>query len=229
MRCIGRTKSLKRCKRKCRILFCNLHKLQWWGVIVIVATLGGLFQDVIKPLFKQKKNQTEELVNLLIHRKSILDTLYVQINTEINTLPRISYNTDSSEIWRTYLKDYKLRLEKAKNELDVLHRKSINALKNDQLILSHELGSRIHQISRKYRLDEFDNIVTPENIELLKALILKTERFAQGVCESDPHACLQIRDNISEHTKEFIIKNMILKFYGKEIDTHSINFILENY
>ena len=50
MKCIGRTKQLHRCKRDSKILFCHQHKLQWWVLIGIIATIGGLYQDVLKPI-----------------------------------------------------------------------------------------------------------------------------------------------------------------------------------
>lgn len=49
MRCFGRTKKLDRCKNKCSFILCRHHKLQWWGVIIILTTLGGFYQDILKP------------------------------------------------------------------------------------------------------------------------------------------------------------------------------------
>ncbi len=51
MRCFGITKKTSRCKNKCNFVFCKTHKLQWWGIVLIFATLGGIFQDIIRPIF----------------------------------------------------------------------------------------------------------------------------------------------------------------------------------
>ncbi len=51
MRCFGLTTKLKRCKNNCKFIFCHNHKIQWWGVLVIIATLGGVYRDVLEPIF----------------------------------------------------------------------------------------------------------------------------------------------------------------------------------
>jgi|GEM_PF-3583590 len=51
MRCIGRTKKLARCKNQCKVLYCHVHRFQWWQVIVIIGVIAGLYQDFIKPIF----------------------------------------------------------------------------------------------------------------------------------------------------------------------------------
>ena len=51
MRCLGRTRTLKRCNREARILFCYQHKRQPWIFIFIViptiiAAFSALFLDL---------------------------------------------------------------------------------------------------------------------------------------------------------------------------------------
>ena len=56
MRCIGRTKTFKRCKNETGIL-CKHHYYQIYvaifSIFTFIATAGGLFQDVIKPLISK--------------------------------------------------------------------------------------------------------------------------------------------------------------------------------
>lgn len=68
LRCIGRTKTLKRCDNK-RIgrRFCEKHRYQWilWLVVFLtnVATFGGMYRDVIEPWFPRQQ-ATEESYQL---------------------------------------------------------------------------------------------------------------------------------------------------------------------
>lgn len=79
MRCIGRkSKNFARCKNDCKFLFCGHHKLQWWGVVVIIATLGGLFQDIIFPLFKDEENvilqnERDSLNSIIDRQNQVID------------------------------------------------------------------------------------------------------------------------------------------------------------
>ncbi|NET37020.1 MAG: hypothetical protein F6K19_34185, partial [Cyanothece sp. SIO1E1] len=64
MQCWGRTKGGKRCRNHSKFLFCHVHKRQFWialwGFIGIIATLGGVFQDVLKPIFQREDKATLE-------------------------------------------------------------------------------------------------------------------------------------------------------------------------
>ena len=84
MRCNGRTKNLSRCKNNCKIIFCRHHKLQWWAILVIIATLGGLFQDIIKPIFFEKEQITnsekEKATEIALNK--ISDSLKVITNMD---------------------------------------------------------------------------------------------------------------------------------------------------
>jgi hypothetical protein len=56
MRCLGRTKSLKRCKNKSKGLFCRHHRWQpitfIISILTFIALFGGLYQDVFRPISK---------------------------------------------------------------------------------------------------------------------------------------------------------------------------------
>lgn len=55
MRCLGRTQTFKRCKRDGKWPFCHSHQWQPWiaffTVISVIATFGGLYQDIVRPFF----------------------------------------------------------------------------------------------------------------------------------------------------------------------------------
>lgn len=57
MRCFGITQTFKRCKKNCDFIFCKTHRFQWWSIIVALGVLGGIFQDVIKPIFASTKDE----------------------------------------------------------------------------------------------------------------------------------------------------------------------------
>jgi len=53
VRCIGRTQSLRRCKREAARLFCRDHRIQPWTAVffvsTVVGTYGTIYWDVIRP------------------------------------------------------------------------------------------------------------------------------------------------------------------------------------
>ena len=55
MRCLGRTRTLQRCKNPARVLVCWTHRFQPWvlalGVLGVLGTIVGLYQGLWKPLF----------------------------------------------------------------------------------------------------------------------------------------------------------------------------------
>lgn len=55
MRCLGRTRSLERCRNPARWFVCHKHRLQPWAliasVVTIVGLVAGLYQDLWRPIF----------------------------------------------------------------------------------------------------------------------------------------------------------------------------------
>jgi hypothetical protein len=68
MQCFGRTKNGKRCKNEASPLFCGHHKWQplvfLFSVVTIIGVLGGVYQDVVKPISEEittvKSNAVEQ-------------------------------------------------------------------------------------------------------------------------------------------------------------------------
>ena len=145
MRCIGRKKgNYKRCKNNCNFLFCSSHKLQWWAIIVILATIGGLFQDVIKPLFGNT-----EAVSLRNER----DSLNSIIKRQNETLDRQIVEFDR----------LKNEFEKVKNDIiDIFSDSQFEVVNRDDIFLEKDEDnvSAILQLNQKFHLGEyisFDN------------------------------------------------------------------------
>ena len=83
MRCFGRTSSsFKKCKNNCKFIYCDKHKLQWWAIVGVFATLLGSFQDLAPPFFPENKNT--ELISIIKIRKANVDTLVSYINTDLS-------------------------------------------------------------------------------------------------------------------------------------------------
>ena len=80
MRCVGRTKSFRRCRRDANMYLCSAHRFQPWTLLLFVSSLiglyAGIFQDVVRPIWidqpfaravsiEQKRARTAELVSIL--------------------------------------------------------------------------------------------------------------------------------------------------------------------
>lgn len=72
-RCLGRTATLRRCRRRGR-LFCHHHWFQPFffvgGVIGAIATAGGLYQDVVKPTLVVQWLQPQPIPPLPVAEKA---------------------------------------------------------------------------------------------------------------------------------------------------------------
>ena len=55
MKCLGRTRTLQRCKNNARIIVCHKHRFEpWFALLAVLGFIGmiaGLYQDAWKPLF----------------------------------------------------------------------------------------------------------------------------------------------------------------------------------
>lgn len=66
MKCFAITKKLRRCKNKASFIFCPIHRIKWWSVIVIIGVLAGLYHDLLKPLsstFTPSNKSRDRIVN----------------------------------------------------------------------------------------------------------------------------------------------------------------------
>ena len=102
MRCLGRTKNFSRCKNTTKGILCRHHKLQWWGMIIIIATLGGLFQDILKPGISIFAKKDEGLILQYVQVKPDslnpeLDTKKSEIISENSQEPKIKSDTTYDE------------------------------------------------------------------------------------------------------------------------------------
>lgn len=61
MKCIGRTKKLRRCQNKCRFLFCWHHRFQWFHLFVIISTINGIYPSWILSLFYDSQSENIHL------------------------------------------------------------------------------------------------------------------------------------------------------------------------
>lgn len=64
MRCLGRTATFKRCKRETQHFFCHHHRFQpvvtIFTILSFVGLLGGIYQDIWKPLFSAEQHSPEK-------------------------------------------------------------------------------------------------------------------------------------------------------------------------
>ena len=68
MRCLGRTQTLRQCRRECNFLFCRDHRLQPMGAVLavlsVIGLFAGLYQDLWKPLISSRQERiTQALVS----------------------------------------------------------------------------------------------------------------------------------------------------------------------
>lgn len=119
MRCIGITKSFKRCKNSCKILYCKKHRFQLITLSIsflgFVGLLAGLFQDIYFPIISDliSKNNTSKHVRTIEKKlkwvledykeESISDNVSVFIK-DIST--GIVYSASTADIKESYVNFY---------------------------------------------------------------------------------------------------------------------------
>ena len=150
MRCLGITKSFKRCKRNCRIIYCSSHKMQWWGVVIVIATIAGLYQDIIAPIFFKEHKSNLELLSIVRQRVDETDTSYNDIReTLISTLNDTAL-TDSS---KQYLKHTIIYFDSIKRKVDQLSKENIQAIEKGEQINSYQIRGQIHILANNLTID----------------------------------------------------------------------------
>jgi hypothetical protein len=150
MKCFGRTKTLKRCKKHCKFIYCEKHKLQWWTIIVIMVTIATFHQHYIRPLYAKKPNDFIELIGRKNKRKKKIDSAFYKSYFQSDKLAKDS-NFSIND--RKKITIYKINLKNAHKDFNELNTDEINALKEGELILSLEYLKQILQLPEKYKID----------------------------------------------------------------------------
>jgi hypothetical protein len=113
MKCLGRTRALKRCRNQTRRYFCHHHWYQPWAVLVtvftLIATAGGFYRDLIEPALqslgqrdrsakKQVAPQSHESLTFSVPRR------FVELGLSVPPdLMAVSGTTDVHGLFEIYL------------------------------------------------------------------------------------------------------------------------------
>jgi len=116
------------------------------------------------------------LINIIQDRKDDIDISHSEIIQKTKTIYKDS--TLNNEIKKSLSEDL-LIVKNAKREFDNLIKKQINTLNKNQMILVHELHTKIHNLPKKYGLESLDvlNSSYINYSKQLKELILENEKL----------------------------------------------------
>lgn len=158
MRCLGRTTISNRCKHQPVNWYwpiCRRHK--WQPLILIFLTIPSITGDYLGfyNSFKDKPDHAE-LIQLLDERAQEIDAF-------------LKHSMERCED-KNYVKNTQAFLVKFKS----LHKKNLQALKEDKLILSHEIIRQIHGLGIPYSKTcgfvKVNYMVSPSEEELKRNL-----------------------------------------------------------
>ena len=95
MRCLGRTRTLQRCKNNARIIVCHKHRFEPWfafvGVVSFFGVVAGIYQDAWKPMFGDNSTSiTQIALDDIIQSRDELQEAYNGAERQSHSLPLVS-------------------------------------------------------------------------------------------------------------------------------------------